>query len=531
MKKHFYLLAVIACVLFSCKPDPVVPTVKTIAVTEITEDSAKSGGEITDDGGADVSARGICWSMKQNPTLNDNHTNDGSGIGTFSSNMSDLEDSTTYYIRAYATNIAGTSYGEELSFMTLDIEDNNPEDPDDDDDPDDPNDPDDDDDVEISIPTVATLSVDEITETSAICGGDVVSDGGAEVTARGVCWSVNPNPTIADFHTEDGNGLGTYQSVLTDLTDNTAYYVRAYAANSEGVAYGDAVSFTTLKIVSAPEVKTVSVTEVLQYTAVVTGEVVSDGGAEVTSRGFVWNRCHIEDDSPIEDYNVEVGAGTGTFTYTLSGLLPNTEYWVYAYAVNSEGRTTGEHHYFTTQDDGTINGYEYVDLGLPSGLKWAAHNVGASSSTEIGNIYAWGEIVTKTEYVESNCTTYQLNMEDISGNPEYDAARANWGMSWRMPTKEEFEELLNNCTWEWEVRDGVGGKKVTGPNGNHIFMPITGYQYGTSFYMQDFGYYWTSTPITNYENYSYDFFFDMELNLSMGFDDRCYGQPVRAVSN
>ena len=124
------------------------------------------------------------------------------------------------------------------------------------------------------------------------------------------------------------------------------------------------------------------------------------------------------------------------------------------------------------------------------------------------------------------------NIDDISGNPEYDVARVDWGSTWRMPTMDDFDELWNNCTWESEVRNGVSGKKVIGPNGNHIFMPITGYIYGTSYYMEEFGYYWTSTPISGYKNFAYDFFFDLEFgNLSMGYDDRCYGQPIRPVSD
>ena len=414
MKKHLLIIMSLAWILFSCKPDPIVPTVITLSVTEITESSAKSGGEVTSDGGAEVKERGICWSKNQKPTMNDFRTSDGGGIGLFNSNMSELEDSTTYYVRAYAVNSAGTTYGNEISFTTLAIDD------DDDDD-------DDDDENEILLPTVLVLSVEDITENSAVSGGEVTSDGGAEVTARGVCWSTSQNPTIEDAFSNDGTGIGAYSSNLTDLNDYTTYYVRAYATNSEGTTYGEEISFTTL-------------------------------------------------------------------------------------------------------DDGFINGYEYVDLGLPSGVKWATLNVGATAPTERGGVFAWGELEAKAEYLESNCTTYGLNF-DISGNPEYDAARAQWGGTWRMPTREEYDELLNNCTWEWEVQNGVGGKKVTGPNGNYIFMPITGYQYGTSYYMEDFGYYWTSTPVDSYENLSFDFFFDMEYNLSIGWDDRCYGQYIRPVTD
>ncbi|MBR5602748.1 MAG: hypothetical protein IKW51_00840, partial [Bacteroidales bacterium] len=121
MKKYFLFIAIIASILVSCKPDPEKPSVVTLPVTEITESTAVSGGNVTSDGGAEVTARGVCWSINQNPTTTDNKTVDGSGIGEFTSNINELSDSTTYYVRAYATNSEGTSYGEEYIFTTLNI--------------------------------------------------------------------------------------------------------------------------------------------------------------------------------------------------------------------------------------------------------------------------------------------------------------------------------------------------------------------------------------------------------------------------
>ena len=124
-------------------------------------------------------------------------------------------------------------------------------------------------------------------------------------------------------------------------------------------------------------------------------------------------------------------------------------------------------------DRGTIRGHEWVDLGLS--VKWATCNVGASQPHGYGNYYAWGETTTKSEYTEDNSRTYGANMSDISGKSSYDAARANWGGSWRLPTKREMEELENKCTWTWTSQSGVKGYRVTGPNGNSIFLPAAGY--------------------------------------------------------
>ena len=176
---------------------------------------------------------------------------------------------------------------------------------------------------------------------------------------------------------------------------------------------------------------------------------------------------------------------------------------------------------------GMINGHEYVDLGLPSGLKWATCNVGADSPSEYGNYYAWGETTTKSSYDERNSKTRNKLYGDISGNPDDDAARANWGSTWRMPTKVEMQELIDKCKWEL----GSGGYKVTGPNGNSIFLPATGWRLSSySNYVGSEGGYWSSTPNTSIITNSYLLRFD---NSYIVVGDNYYrhcGWPVRPVS-
>ncbi|MBO7256948.1 MAG: TIR domain-containing protein [Bacteroidales bacterium] len=178
-----------------------------------------------------------------------------------------------------------------------------------------------------------------------------------------------------------------------------------------------------------------------------------------------------------------------------------------------------------------INGHEYVDLDLPSGLKWATCNVGASSQEEYGDYYAWGEIETKSEYIEDNSKTRGKSMSDISGNSTYDVARAKWGGSWRLPTTIELEELKNNCKWEWTTINGKKGYKVTGPNGNSIFLPAAGILYGSSlyYYAGERGYYWSSYPKESNDYDAYDMGFNSSFH-DVRWDCRNLGQSVRPVS-
>ena len=176
------------------------------------------------------------------------------------------------------------------------------------------------------------------------------------------------------------------------------------------------------------------------------------------------------------------------------------------------------------------NGHKYVDLGLPSGIKWATCNVGASSPSDYGNYYAWGEITTKDTYTESNSVTYNKSFGGILGNPEYDAARANWGGSWRLPTKVECEELKNKCTWTWMSQGGHNGYKVTGPNGNSIFLPAAGYRYGSSLdNAGSGGDYWSSTPYESNAQGAYELGFNSSLHR-VDWSNRDLGLAVRPVS-
>lgn len=140
---------------------------------------------------------------------------------------------------------------------------------------------------------------------------------------------------------------------------------------------------------------------------------------------------------------------------------------------------------------GKINGYDYVDLGLPSGTKWATCNVGASSPSESGSYFAWGEIQSKEVYNEGNCWSFGHEINDIVGNPKYDAATANWGGTWRMPTHNDIKELKNKCEWVWTMKGSTPGYEVTGPNGKKIFLPAVGYRIDSKINIEPIGQYWS----------------------------------------
>jgi uncharacterized protein (TIGR02145 family) len=211
-----FLFAGSIAILHSCKKRTV-PEVTTAEVSGITQTNAVSGGNVTNNGGAEVTARGVCWNTAQNPTIGSSKTSDGAGNGVFPSNITGLTANTKYYVSAYATNSEGTGYGNEVSFTT------NP----------------------LLKATLTTSPVTNITSNSAMSGGNITSDGGAQVTARGVCWNTSINPTISNFKTTNGSGIGEFTSSITGLEPDKTYYLKAYATNSVETAYGEEITFST----------------------------------------------------------------------------------------------------------------------------------------------------------------------------------------------------------------------------------------------------------------------------------------------
>jgi hypothetical protein len=293
------------------------PTLTTTPVTNITTTTAESGGNISADGGSPITARGICWGILPNPTTANSHTTDGTEMGIFTSSLTGLTPNTSYYVRAYATNAVGTSYGDAISFTSL----------------------------AIVLPSLTTADINNITINSAGSGGNITSDGGDLITERGVCWSVNQNPTITNSHSSDGTGSGIFTSSLFGLINNTIYYVRAYATNSAGTAYGNELSFKTIAEITIPSVTTTTPTNILSNRATTGGNVTSTGGASVIVRGV----CYGTTLNPtIDADHTTDGSGSGIFVSNLTSLSPTTTYHIRAYATNSAGTAYGQDLSFTT---------------------------------------------------------------------------------------------------------------------------------------------------------------------------------------
>ncbi len=197
---------------------PGFPAVVTAAVTNIDATTATAGGEVTSRGASAVIARGVCYGSSPLPDLSGDHTVDGAGVGEFISSLSALDEGTTYYIRAYATNGEGTSFGHVLTFTT--------------------------DSISVNLPVVTTTPATGITPVAATTGGEVTSEGSSAVTARGVCWGTSPLPDLTGQHTVQGTGSGAFTSQLKGLSPGITYYVRAYATNTHGTSYGSEDSFT-----------------------------------------------------------------------------------------------------------------------------------------------------------------------------------------------------------------------------------------------------------------------------------------------
>lgn len=217
------------------------------------------------------------------------------------------------------------------------------------------------------LPVLYTSNASSVTQTTAQIGGMVFSEGEATVIARGVCWSTKKMPSVTDNKTINGTGAGSFTSTLTGLTANTTYYVRAYATNSEGTGYGEVMSFETLPA-TIPELTTNTISNIVATTAQCGGTITSDGGTTITACGVCWDT--VQTPTMADNITIE-GTGLGSFTSSLTGLTAYTIYYVRAYATNNVGTGYGNILSFTAGNVTDIDGnvYQVVSIGKQLWIK------------------------------------------------------------------------------------------------------------------------------------------------------------------
>ncbi len=388
-----------------------VPTITTTtAISSITAISAASGGSGLDDQGSAITAKGVCWNTTGTPLVTESNTNDGSGTADFTSSITGLTAGTTYYVRAYATNGNGTGYGPELSFTTL--------------------------------ATVTTTAISSITATTVSSGGTVTdAGGGGGVTTRGVCWNTGGSPTTADPKTTDGSGAGVFVSSITPLLPGTTYYVRSYATNGTGTAYGNEISFTTLATVTTTAISAIGTT------VATSGGNVTSGGASVTARGVVWATTPSPTINPTSN-----GSGAGVFTSNITGLTASTTYYVRAYATNAGGTAYGSDVSFST-----------IALSAPTLTAPTLYQVGVSVLPTL----SWTGVVDATAY-QLEISTSNSPFSSITISPSYATPATSHTFTYETTSS---TILTNGTTYYWRVQQTTPAGTSAWANGE--FKTVT----------------------------------------------------------
>jgi uncharacterized protein (TIGR02145 family) len=303
-------------------------------------------------------------------------------VGIFTDSLLGLNPGTTYYVKAYVTNDKGTAYGNEVTFKSLD-----------------------------TLPTVTTKAVTGITQTAATSGGTITSTGGAPHSEKGLVYATTTNPTILNNKLIDTISGLTWNSTLTGLIGNTKYYIRAYATNIMGTAYGMLDSFVTLPII--PTITTNPVTTITRTTAVSGGNISSNGGSVILARGIVWNKTG----NPAvgtDSIRTDASMTTGSYTLNVGNLNSGITYYVRAYATNAIGTSYGNQLTFTTQPVLDTIGNQYTTITI-NGKEWFKENLKTTkyaNGTDISNVTdngSWNNLSTGAwAYYDNNNTNDAL---------------------------------------------------------------------------------------------------------------------------
>lgn len=304
-------------------------TVETLDATNVSFNAATCTGKITYGGGNVISERGFCYSTKSNPTLESASVKSADTGDSFSARLTGLTAKTTYHVRAYIKTEAGiVYYGNDVVFDTS---------------------------HEVSVPQLGSVGVSEITISGALFKSSLVSAGDGTVSEGGFVISLSPEPTVDNKKLTEGVSLtsGSFATRAVGLTNNTKYYVRAYAVNEAGVGYSEEVSFTTLQL-SLAEVSGVTVSNITDKSAKLTATVTDDGNGNISDAGFCYS---LTQEPTFNDNYVSCGKEKSLST-RVSGLTASTTYYVRAYVVNEQGTAYGTEQQFTTNEEGSNIGLD-----------------------------------------------------------------------------------------------------------------------------------------------------------------------------
>lgn len=370
--------------------------VNTYTPISVWSTSATVGGEVITTGGTTVSSRGIVYSLNPNPETGGTTVTSGSGLGNFNVTLTSLTPNTRYYYRAFAVNATCTSYGQQFYFDTPQIS---------------------------NVPTVVTYTMSDIQSTYATAHGEVTSDGGATVTERGFTWNQTGQPNVYEHDTiRVGSGVGTFSDVITGLSEGNTYYLRAFAKNSNGYAYGDTTIFLT-NTQTDPDY-TVETGDIIVFEGqpIITGRVTSwDNPTLISEVGFCvsTNSSWLGRATPADQGNY-----TGWYSY--KSWADSTTYYVVAYAyVEGFGYVYGEMKslYFTYGENPTIITYDPTNVvGGSATLNGRLISAGVTTITAKGFAYGIYQNPTLSDNYTTNGTaigTYSASVSSLSYNTLY----------------------------------------------------------------------------------------------------------------
>ena len=324
------------------------PIIATNDILNITAFTAETGGEIIENNGGVIITKGICWNKISNPTIEDNYFAVESNSESFKYNLSNLEYGQKYFVKAYATNEKGVSYGNERVFRTD------------------------------TLASVSVIDVSNITINSATVSGSISYDGGAIVTSRGICYNNTGIPSIDDSIFYSGNGTGSFTIDLENLYIDSMYYMRSFAINEAGISYSDERSFRTKN--GIPVISTSEVLIIDQSTAQSGGIITDDGGLPVLEKGVCWS---LSPNPTLIDWKTNDGSGAGTFSSQLINLVGDSTYYVRAYAINDVDTFYGNELSFVFSFETYIAYYTFDgNTNDYSGNENHAINYGATLTTD-----------------------------------------------------------------------------------------------------------------------------------------------------